>query len=435
MNFNALSETHYDMMTQVSIKNVIKILAEEKMSKSYNADTSNAFVSTCEILPYQSGILDNMTFAVKDNIDVAGLKTSYGSKPWVLSHPPAVGHAVCVEQLLNAGARCIGKTISDELTCSLAGENFFYGTPINPNAPDRIPGGSSSGSAFAVACGLVDFALGTDSAGSIRVPASHCGVLGMRPTLHRISESGLLPFAPSTSTVGVFAKNLTILEKTMSVLLASEDTEQQAVKKIYLLEDAFSLADAEINQALRDYMLLLGKIKNIEISFVTLSDIIGEPTNLSIWQKDIFSINQRVEIWNAVGAWMEDTQPEMSEKLKTSLETCKIFDRSTLSHALKLREKMFLKTAKWMKPNDLICFPTVPTIAPLKGELDNPEKSRAYHSRAINITAFASVAKLPEISIPVTKINNVPLGLSLVGAHRQDEFLLDAAKQLFDGFI
>ena len=139
---------------------------------------SNAFIDTCEIPATGSGPLDGLRFALKDLIDVAGMKTGCGNPSWRDSHPPAVAHAVCVEQLLRAGARCVGKTILDELAFSLIGENHFYGTPLNPEAPDRVPGGSSSGSASAVACGLVDFALGTDTGGSVRVPASNCGIYG-----------------------------------------------------------------------------------------------------------------------------------------------------------------------------------------------------------------------------------------------------------------
>ena len=137
---------------------------------------SNAFVATFDLLPTGTGSLDGLCFAVKDVIDVAGCKTGCGNPTWRDSHPPAVAYGVCVEQLLRAGALCVGKTICDELAFSLLGENHFYGTPLNPQAPDRVPGGSSSGSACAVACGLVDFALGADTGGSVRVPASNCGI-------------------------------------------------------------------------------------------------------------------------------------------------------------------------------------------------------------------------------------------------------------------
>ena len=269
---------------------------------NYSIESSNAFIATVDLKPHQPGILNGLTFAVKDNIDVAGFKTSYGSKPWLNSHPPAVSHAVCVEQLLNAGASCVGKTISDELTHSLDGESYFYGTPVNPKVPDRIPGGSSSGSASAVACGFVDFALATDSAGSTRVPASHCGILGMRPTLNRISESGVLPFAPSSSTVSIFANKLTVLEKAMTVLLSSTEEESRQVDTIYLLEDAFTIADQEVKEALQDTLLRLSQTKHVKLSSITLSEMVGEKTDLLFWREKIFSVIQCTEMWNSVGA-------------------------------------------------------------------------------------------------------------------------------------
>lgn len=413
----------------------LKLLRNIFPMQNYSIDSSKAFVTSFKINSNQPGNLNNLTFAVKDNIDVAGFKTSYGSKSWLNTHPPAVSHAVCVEQVLNAGACCIGKTISDELTCSLDGESHFYGTPVNPTAPERIPGGSSSGSASAVACGLVDFAIGTDSAGSTRVPASHCGILGMRPTIHRISESGILPFAPSSSTVGIFANNLTVLEKVMSVLLASDECAHRPINNVYLLEDAFSIADKEVNEALENSISQLKKLGNVNISSITLSDIIGEKTNLELWQENIFSIVQCVEIWNAVGAWIESHQPEMGSRIQDSMDHFKQFDRSSLNNALYLREKMFSRVAKFTVPGDLFCFPTVPIIAPMKKELDNPKICMDYYKRTMSITSFAGVAYLPEISIPVRKVRNAPIGLSLAAAHRQDEFLLTAAKKLFSEFL
>src|SRR5881227_3004120 len=182
---------------------------------------SNAFLTTFELPPTGSGILDGLCFAVKDVIDVAGWKTGCGNPTWRDSHPSAVANAVCVEQLLRAGARCVGKTISDELAFSLLGQNYFYGTPLNPKAADRVPGGSSSGSASAVACGLVDFALGTDTGGSTRVPANNCGTWGFRPSHGLISLDGVNPLAPSFDTVGILAQSIDVLVLAARVLLAA----------------------------------------------------------------------------------------------------------------------------------------------------------------------------------------------------------------------
>src|SRR3954447_12332292 len=175
---------------------------------SITFEESGAFVERFTLPPTRSGPLDGLTFAVKDIIDVAGHHTGCGNPTWRATHPPTTVSAVCVEQLLAAGARCEGKTITDEIAFSLLGENFFYGTPLNPKAPDRVPGGSSSGSASAVACGLVDFALGTDTGGSVRTPASNCGIIGIRPSHGIISVAGVMPLAPTLDTVGLFARDM-----------------------------------------------------------------------------------------------------------------------------------------------------------------------------------------------------------------------------------
>src|SRR5215471_15571364 len=174
-------------------------------------EQSGAFVEEFELPPTGDGPLAGLRFAVKDLIDIGGRKTGCGNPSWRDTHPPARSHAECVEQLLAAGARCVGKTVSDEVAFSLIGENHFYGTPLNPRAPDRVPGGSSSGSASAVACRLADFALGTDTGGSVRVPASNCGVWGLRPSHDSISVAGVMPFAPTFDTVGIHARSADIL--------------------------------------------------------------------------------------------------------------------------------------------------------------------------------------------------------------------------------
>ena len=139
--------------------------------------------------------------------DIAGTVTGGGNPTWRDTHRPAMAHAVCVEQLLHAGARCTAKTVTDELEFSLSGDNHFYGTPLNPRAPERVPGGSSSGSASAVASGLVDFALGTDTGGSVRVPASNCGLYGLRPSHGFISLAGVIPFAPGPHNCRLFPQH------------------------------------------------------------------------------------------------------------------------------------------------------------------------------------------------------------------------------------
>src|SRR5436189_2924651 len=222
-------------------------------SSTITVARSNAFVTIFDLSPTGSGPLDGLRFAVKDTIDVAGFKTGCGNPTWRDSHLTAVVHAVCVEQLLRAGARCVGKTISDELALSLLGENYFYGTPLNPAAPERVPGGSSSGSAAAVACGLVDFALGTDTGGSVRVPASNCGIWGWRPSHGLISVAGVMPFAPTLDTVGVFTRSAELLQRVATVLLTNDSsTTADVPSSIYIVCEAFELADPAVRQSLAE---------------------------------------------------------------------------------------------------------------------------------------------------------------------------------------
>jgi len=195
--------------------------------------------------PTNSGALDGLNFAVKDLFDLAGTVTGCGNPTWAATHFPAVAHAVVVECLLQAGARCVGKTLTDEFAFSLVGENHFYGTPPNPKAPDRVPGGSSCGSASVVAAGLADFALGTDTAGSVRVPAANCGIPGLRPTWGRISVAGVQPLAPSFDTVGFFAGDLEVLARVAGVLLPS-DVAPPPIRRVLMLEQGWNIADPEI---------------------------------------------------------------------------------------------------------------------------------------------------------------------------------------------
>lgn len=402
--------------------------------KTYDFRSSNAFVELVEIPPYQGGSLDGLSFAVKDNIDLASRHTSYGSKPWRDAHPPAAHHAVCVEQLLQAGARCVGKTIADEFTYSLDGESYFYGTPINPNAPDRIPGGSSSGSASAVACGLVDFALGTDCGGSIRIPASLCGVFGMRPSLHRISEAGVLPFAPSVSTVGVLAKSLAILGQTMRVLLRSQNLPPVPVKNVYLLEEAFALSDPAIQRVLAGHVESLRGRRGISVVPISLREITGLNIDLKSCNEDALRILQAAEIANSIGTWIQANKPERGPNFAAAYRNVEQFDRRTMSAGLHLCEALFSRVAAFIRPGDVVCYPTAPVLAPKLKTLtgDNIPAVLDYYDRTMAVTSFAGVARLPEISLPIARVDGIPVGISIAAGHYQDEFLLNAAEFLWE---
>jgi amidase len=245
------------------------------MNEIVAGDTLGAFVreNHIEMPGADMGPLTGLTFAAKDIYDVAGAKTGFGCPDWLRTHGPAARTAPAVQMLLDAGAHLVGKTHTEEMAWSLTGENAHYGTPVNVNAPGRVPGGSSSGSAAAVAAGLVDFALGSDTGGSVRLPASYCGILGMRPTHGRISLEGVCPLAPSFDTCGWFARDASVFERVGRVLLCDAAPARTA-RRLLMAQDAFAFAEAAAVAALKP---ALGKA----------AALIGVPENVTIGDKPL----------------------------------------------------------------------------------------------------------------------------------------------------
>lgn len=392
---------------------------------------SGAFVETFRIEPYARGVLDGLTFTVKDNIDLAGRKTSYGNPGWRDRHPAPVHNALCVDQVLAAGATALGKVVADEFTYSLDGESHFYGTPRNAKAPERIPGGSSSGSAASVAAGLVDFSLCTDSGGSIRVPASLCGVWGMRPSLHRISEAGVLPFMPNVSTVGAMASRLDVLTRVVRVLLGSVPRPVEPMRRIVVLADAFDVADAPVRAAAMAAAERLAARAGLSLDRVRVSDIAGPGTDLADCNTRALRNLQTLEFQNTVGDWIATAKPELGPIFTLAYGNVRAFDRVAALGAVAECERLFTAIRDFLSPGTILCFPTTPTVAPLKGSLSTLEAVLDFYDRTMAITSFSGVGRLPEISAPVLDLAEGPAGLSIAAAPYQDEFLLEAAGRLF----
>lgn len=407
---------------------------DNKMSAegSITLAESRAFVETFEIDPTGSGPLDGLRFAVKDLIDIAGHKTGCGNPSWRDTHPAATVNAVCVEQLLGAGGRCVGKTVTDELAFSLIGENHFYGTPLNPKAPDRVPGGSSSGSASAVACGLADFALGTDTGGSVRVPASNCGIWGLRPSHGFISVAGVNPFAPSFDTVGILARSADVLARVASVPLAHEPFLGEMPRRVHLLREAFAIADPEIQEAmdapLKHFRSLFGE----RVCETSLVEISGEPEGMGLqaWY-DSYCMLQWAEIESSLGAWIAATKPAFGPITARSFDLVKNLDRRQVSRAVQRREKYYRRLRAFLGPTDLLCLPTAPTLAPLKGEkIQRDRAGSTYYPRALSLTSVAGLGRLPQVSLPLAEYAGVPVGVSLLATYGQDAFLLGVAQMV-----
>ncbi len=394
------------------------------------AEQSGAFVERFTLPPTGRGPLDGLTFAVKDLIDVAGHRTGCGNPTWLATHPPAMVSAICVEQLLAAGARCEGKTISDEIAFSLLGENHFYGTPLNPAAPDRVPGGSSSGSASAVACGLVDFALGTDTGGSVRIPASNCGIWGLRPSHGFISVAGVMPLSPTLDTVGVFARDINVLERAAAVLLPDNDgtVDVPPQSTVHLVRDAFDLADAAVRSALGGVVNCVRNTFGNRVRETTLSELCGDPqaADPATWVT-IYRMLQGSEMLSCLGAWIAGANPSFGPAPATGLEFVKKLDRTRIGESIELRERYCRRLNAALAAGELLCLPTSPTVAPLKGSKAY-DRTGDYYLRTLTLTAIAGVGRLPQISMPLGNVNGQPIGLSLIAARDADKKLIKMAK-------
>src|ERR1700757_805055 len=218
------------------------------------------------------------TRAPQDPFDVAGVPTGGGNHDWPTGRPVPDAHAWAVQTLLDAGATLIGKTITDEVSLGILGENAFDGTPLNTRAPGRVPGGSSSGSAAAVAAGICDTALGTDTGGSLRGPASFCGLYGIRPTHGRIDTTGMLPQAPTSDTTGWFARDAETFAKVSSVMLG-EPIPQARPTSLVIAVATFGFADANVAKALHPLVNRLAAVIG------HCRDDIMAPQGLSVWAR------------------------------------------------------------------------------------------------------------------------------------------------------
>ena len=403
--------------------------------KKISAAASGAFVQLLQLEPTGSGSLDGLRFGVKDLFDLGGYVTGGGNPDWAKTHPPAAVNAVCVDQLLTAGATCIGKTVSDELAFSLDGENFFYGTPLNPQAPERVPGGSSSGSASAVACGLADFALGTDTGGSIRVPAGNCGLYGLRPSHGLISVAGVLPFAPTFDTVGILAASVGILTQVAASLLSLQIPAPAEVGTIHVLPETLALCDPEVRQVLAKPLRVMREFFGDNLIETSLREIDGEASDMGLtsWY-EAFCILQWAEIWSSLGSWVEAVQPAFGPRTKNNFELTRSLDRRKIRPASRRREDYHHRLNAFLGPHDLLCLPTTPALAPIKGTLGDDARSyqsqATYYPRALSLTSIAGIGRLPQVTLPLGNLEGIPVGLSLLAGYGRDAFLLQVASQV-----
>jgi len=366
--------------------------------------------------PRGTGLLSGLSFAAKDLFDVAGLVTGCGNPDWAATHAPAEANAWAVSTLLGAGATLRGKTITDEISLGLLGINRFDGTPLNPRAPDCVPGGSSSGSASAVAGGVVDIALGTDSGGSVRIPASFCGLYGLRPSHGRIPTAGMMTQAPSFDTVGYFADSAALFARAGSVLL-DEPIGDALPEEIIVATDCLAIADEPVRRALLPATDRLRRV--VRCSESVLAD--GALTDWSRQQR----LLQQSEFHATFRDWIDRVNPRFSAEVAGAFADDGRIAASDVAAASAFREHASLRLDRLLDGRRMLCLPTSP-ILPIAREARLSEM-RAAVSRIIDLTCIAGLTGLPQVNLPVAMIGTIPVGLSLIGWRGGDAALIGAA--------
>lgn len=385
-------------------------------------DPVNAFVpgTAVWIAGRPGGPLAGLSFAAKDLFDIAGHPTGGGNHDWARGNPVPERHAWAVQTLLDAGADLVGKTITDEISLGILGESAFDGTPLNSKAPDRVPGGSSSGSAAAVAAGLCDTAIGTDTGGSVRVPASFCGLYGIRPTHGRLPLDGMMPQAPSSDTAGWFTRDAGTFARVSATMLG-EAIPDRLPARLLVAVDAFGFADPEVATALRPLLDRLGTMVG------SVREELLAPQGLSVWGRAQRSL-QPAEAWNTFKDWLDRDNPRLAFNVARGLVMGSTISEVELGWARLMRAEARARLAHLLSPGTILAIPTTPFPAPLKAlplSAQNP-----IRERILCLAAHGGLAGFPQVSIPGATVDGLPVGLSILAARGADSELVATALAL-----
>jgi len=366
-----------------------------------------------------SGPLAGLRVAVKDIFDVAGYPTGCGNPIKRAQSPIHTASAPIVQRVLDAGASFIGKTHTDELAFSLNGQNMHTGTPVNRRAPGRIPGGSSSGSAAATAAGLCDFAIGSDTGGSVRAPASYCGVFGIRPGHGRLPLEGIMPLAPSFDVPGYFADDSERFARVAPVFLGP-DEKQFSLSRVIRANDAFALLMGAGEAA----ALALAE-RQVADQFDGVEDVTlapDGPGGLDKWYW-AFRHLQAVEAWAAHGEWIDKHDPEMTPGVRERFAYGKTVSVEDQARAKAARQGIGDRLDRLVGEDGVLMLPSAPSIAPLCDI--GADDLQAFRERALAILCISGLSGLPQVSLPLAQFKGCPLGISLIGPRGSDRALVD----------
>lgn len=381
-------------------------------------------------MPYPAAVVDHnpqgpltgLTFAVKDFFDVAGYPTSAGNPVVLARSGIKTKSSPVVTSLLAAGAQFVGKTVSDELGYSINGQNAHFGNPVNGAAPGRMSGGSSSGSASAVSLGLCDFAIGSDTGGSVRVPASHCGLIGLRPSHGRISLEGAIEMAASFDCCGWLAQDIDCFDQVSEVLLGQDSYALEPELTALIPDEVLAILSTEVSSAVAPALKKASGVFNrieqrIAFQEFQLQELF-----------EAFRHIQGFEAWTTHGAFMETYRPPLGPGVAERFAWSKTVTTEQCQAARQIRGRFQAQIESLLGHNTILLMPTMPDIA-LESGADATAIDQ-YRGQAMKMLCLSGLSGFPQISLPLANRLQAPLGISLIGPAGSDRQLVRLAKKI-----
>ncbi|MFM2482747.1 amidase [Celerinatantimonas sp. YJH-8] len=378
----------------------------------------------CKHGPHQGpvnshGPLTGLRFVYKDLYDVAGFATGAGNPTWYQSHAPAALTASVLAQLFDSGSRCVGRVQTDEIAYSLNGCNAHFGTPINPITPDRLPGGSSSGSAVAVACNDADIGLGTDTGGSIRIPSMYNGLVGIRPTHGRLSTSGIIPLAPRFDTPGWMCRDARTLERVGAFLYGMDVQSCDFHDFQFIMVDAlFERLSEPLFQGWQQFQQQLQKQCDLQHWSIAAQDIDALAPVFQVLQgRQAAAIHQE---------WHHRYPQALAPDIDQRLSWAESLTASDQGSAEQQRLQWIQRLSAMLLPNQFLLIPTAPDVAPLRKT--SSSELADFRVRLMGMTAMAGLSGCPQVQMPLLNLDGIPFGVSLIGPRDSDMQLLALAR-------
>ncbi|KAL3610836.1 hypothetical protein D5086_001856 [Populus alba] len=428
--------------------------AETRRRKAKFKEDFGAFVQRFLILPFPQPpapaakqTLAGLTFAINDIFELEDYVTGFGNPDWARTHEAAEKTAVTVTALLKNGAVCVGQTVMGELGFGVSGENMHYGTPINPEMPAHVPGGSSSGSAVAVAAGLVDFALGTDTIGCIRIPAAFCGLLSFRPSHGAVSTIGVLPNSQSLDTVGWLARDPSILLRVGHTVLKLNTVEPRRARHLIFADDLFQLskvpkqkAEGVISKAFENLsgyqpQQHINFGQHISLNVPSLKGFRDQSTKLQNGISNLKALCsamvslQRHEFKTNHEDWVKSVEPKLASDVSDNVLTAINTTHENIKALYDIRKELRACMQILLKDNGIL---VIPTIADPPSKLNSKKRDTVEsHNRALILSSIASMSGCCQVTIPLGKNDGCPISVSFITFHGGDKFLLDTVLDMY----